>query len=84
MIDAPDLHLGPIGDTILRSRVLLLHRPVDEQNGMHVRYDRLIPDEMSEDFDAVIDSCAGLGNRKVNVTPPYNEPVALLETEDAP
>lgn len=84
MIDEPDLHLGLIGDNILRSRAPLLHRIVGEQNGLRVRYDRLIPKEMGEDFDSVFGSCAGQGYRGVNVTLPYKERVAKKVRIDDP
>jgi shikimate dehydrogenase len=70
-----DLLLGLIGDSIAQSRSPLLHRLAGAQNGLAVRYDRLVPAEMGRDFDAVFDQCAGAGYRGVNVTYPYKERV---------
>lgn len=80
----PDLHLGLIGDNIARSRSPLLHRLAGKQNGMTVQYDRLIPRDMGQDFDAVFDQCPGLGFRGINVTYPYKERAATKVTVDDP
>ena len=71
-----DLKLGLIGDNIARSRAPLLHRLAGAQNGLGVRYDRLIPAEMGADFDGVFDACAPRGYRGVNITYPYKERAA--------
>lgn len=80
----PDLHLGLIGDNIARSRSPLLHRLAGEQNGMTVQYDRLIPRDLGQEFDAVFDQCPGLGFRGINVTYPYKERAAAKVTVDDP
>ncbi|TYO85360.1 shikimate dehydrogenase family protein [Oceanicella actignis] len=72
----PDLKLGLIGDNIARSRSPLLHRLAGEQHGLRVQYDRLIPRDLGEDFDAVFARCARGGYRGVNVTYPYKERAA--------
>jgi len=79
-----DLHLGLIGDNIARSRSPLLHRLAGEQNGMTVQYDRLIPRDLGQEFDAVFDQCPGHGFRGINVTYPYKERAAAKVTADDP
>lgn len=69
------LKLGLIGDNITQSRSPLLHRLAGEQNGIAVQYDRLIPRELGQDFDAVFDRCMDGGYRGINVTFPYKERV---------
>ncbi|MGR3816266.1 MAG: shikimate dehydrogenase family protein [Sagittula sp.] len=80
----PDLHLGLIGDNIARSRSPLLHRLAGEQSGMTVQYDRLIPRDLGQEFDAVFDQCPGHGFRGINVTYPYKERAAAKVTVDDP
>jgi shikimate dehydrogenase len=75
MTASPDLLLGLIGDNIARSRSPLLHRLAGAQNGMTVRYDRLIPKDMGQDFDVVFDGCAGARYWGINITYPYKERV---------
>lgn len=84
MTDAPDIKLGLIGDNIARSRSPMLHRLAGIQNGLTVQYDRLIPKDLGEDFDAVFDQCAGRGYRGINVTYPYKERVAKKVRIDDP
>ncbi|AZQ67976.1 shikimate dehydrogenase [Silicimonas algicola] len=72
----PDLRLGLIGDNIARSRAPVLHRLAGEQTGLSVRYDRLVPKDLDEDFDEVFDRCASRGYRGINVTYPYKERAA--------
>ncbi|WP_068111747.1 shikimate dehydrogenase family protein [Tropicimonas marinistellae] len=84
MSQTPDLKLGLIGDNIARSRSPLLHRLAGAQNDVNVRYDRLIPREMGEDFDTVFDRCVGSGYRGINVTYPYKEHVARKVVIDDP
>ncbi len=67
------LHLGLIGDNIARSRSPLLHQIAGRQNGVRVRYDRLIPRDLGRDFDAVFADCAAGDFRGINVTYPYKE-----------
>ena len=71
-----DLQLGLIGDNIAQSRAPVLHRLAGGQSGVSVRYDRLVPVELGEEFDTVFDRCAGRGYRGVNVTYPYKERAA--------
>ncbi|HSF92919.1 MAG TPA: shikimate dehydrogenase [Paracoccaceae bacterium] len=73
MKGTPALKLGLIGDNISRSRSPALHRLAGEQCGIEVQYDRLIPRELGESFNAVFDTCAGQGYRGINVTYPYKE-----------
>lgn len=75
-----DLLLGLIGDNIALSRAPLLHRLAGAQNGMTVRYDRLVPRLMGQDFDAVFDHCARAGYRGINITYPYKERVTARLT----
>ncbi|WP_337924719.1 shikimate dehydrogenase [Szabonella alba] len=70
---APDYHLGLIGDNIAASRSPLLHVLAGRQNGMTVRYDRLVPPALGQSFDAVFDAAQAAGMRGVNVTYPYKE-----------
>jgi shikimate dehydrogenase len=76
----PDLLLGLIGDNIAQSRAPLLHRLAGAQNGITVRYDRLVPRLMGQDFDAVFDHCAQAGYRGINITYPYKERVTARLT----
>lgn len=84
MTKPPDLKLGLIGDNIARSRSPLLHRLAGAQNGIQVQYDRLIPDQMGEDFDTVFEACVGRGYRGINVTYPYKERAARKVSIDDP
>jgi shikimate dehydrogenase len=45
-----------------------------------VRYDRLVPRLMGQDFDAVFDHCAQAGYRGINITYPYKERVTARLT----
>lgn len=78
------LQLGLIGDNIARSRSPLLHVLAGRQNGVKVRYDRLIPKDMGKAFDAVFDHCVTGDFRGINVTYPYKERVTdRLKIDDA-
>lgn len=79
-----DLLLGLIGDNIARSRSPLLHRLAGEQFGMAVRYDRLIPADMGQDFEAVFAGCRAGGYRGLNITYPYKERVVAQVRIDDP
>jgi shikimate dehydrogenase len=72
MTMTPDLHLGLIGDNIAASRSPLLHVLAGRQNGLRVRYDRLVPPDLALPFDSVFDKAAAT-MRGVNVTYPYKE-----------
>jgi shikimate dehydrogenase len=84
MTPEPDLLIGLIGDNIAQSRAPLLHRLAGAQNGMTVRYDRLVPAEMGADFDTLLALCARRGYRGVNVTYPYKERAATKVAIDDP
>lgn len=71
----PDMRLGLIGDNISRSKAPLLHRLAGKLTGIEVSYDRLIPKDLGQDFDAVFEDCARRGYRGINVTYPYKERV---------
>lgn len=77
------LRLGLIGDNIRASRSPLLHRIAGEMLGIPTRYDRLIPAELGQDFDAVFADCATM-RRGINVTYPYKEVAARKVTVDDP
>jgi shikimate dehydrogenase len=79
-----DLTLGLIGDNIAHSRSPLLHRLAGAQNGLRVRYDRLVPRDLGQDFAAVFARCAPGGYRGINVTYPYKEVAARLVRIDNP
>ncbi|MBS8229035.1 shikimate dehydrogenase family protein, partial [Vannielia litorea] len=70
------LHLGLIGDNIAASSAPRLHRLAGAQSGVEVRYDRLVPAELGEPFDALFAACPTRGYRGVNVTYPYKERTA--------
>lgn len=72
------LKLGLIGDHIDRSRSPLLHRLAGGLAGIDVTYDRLVPQALGRDFDAVFADCARSGYRGINVTYPYKERVTGL------
>ena len=84
MNQQPDLKLGLIGDNITRSRSPLLHRLAGMQNGVDVRYDRLIPVARGETFDTVFQACMTQGYRGINVTYPYKERAARKVRIDDP
>jgi len=77
------LLLGLIGDNIAASRAPLLHRLAGAQNGIEVRYERLVPGTLGLDFEGVFARCRDGGYRGVNVTYPYKErAVAGLRIDD--
>lgn len=69
------LRLGLIGDNIARSQSPRLHRLAGAQTGLSVTYDRLVPADLGQDFDAVFDAARQGGLRGVNITYPYKERV---------
>ncbi|MFV0385430.1 shikimate dehydrogenase family protein [Paracoccus sp. (in: a-proteobacteria)] len=75
-----DLHLGLIGDNISRSSAHRLHRLAGQQNGLDVRYDRLIPIDLGVPFDQVFLDCAAGNFRGLNITYPYKEQAILKVT----
>jgi shikimate dehydrogenase len=68
-----DIQLGLIGDNIAQSKSPLMHRLIGLQNGVTIAYDRLIPKDLGQDFDAVFADCAKGGFRGLNITYPYKE-----------
>ena len=80
MDQKPDIKLGLIGDNIAKSSAPKLHRLAGRQNGLHVQYDRLVPEMLEEDFDTVFEQCPRRGYRGINVTYPYKERAATKVT----
>jgi len=80
----PDLLLGLIGDNIASSSAPRLHRLAGAQNGISVRYDRLVPAQMNAPFDALFADCPARGYRGINVTYPYKERAAKKVRIDDP
>ncbi len=77
------LRLGLIGDHIGHSRSPLLHRRAGELCGLDVSYDRLVPAEQGQTFEALLDRCCENGYRGINVTYPYKERAfARVEVDD--
>ena len=67
------IHLGLIGDNIAASQSPRLHRLAGKQNSQTVIYDRLVPKELSQNFDTVFAHAAAGGFQGVNITYPYKE-----------
>lgn len=80
----PDLLLGLIGDNIAASKAPALHELAGRLAGLSVRYDRLIPRERGQEFEAVFAACKAEGRRGVNVTYPYKERAAARVAIDDP
>lgn len=78
------LRLGLIGDNIGASRAPRFHVLAGRQNGLDVTYDRLVPQEMGRDFDALFDHVMGAGYHGINITYPYKERAALRVRIDDP
>lgn len=77
------IRLGLIGDNISRSQAPRLHELAGRLCGLDVSYDRLIPADLGEDFEAVFERCRRQGYRGINITYPYKERVvARLAIED--
>ncbi|AUH33940.1 shikimate dehydrogenase family protein [Paracoccus tegillarcae] len=81
---ANTLHLGLIGDNIVKSRAPLLHTLAGRQNGVTVTYDRLIPEQMGREFDQLFADCAAVDFRGLNITYPYKERAAKKVRIDDP
>lgn len=79
-----DIQLGLIGDNIAASRSPRLHELAGRQNGKNVRYDRLVPQDIGDTFDAVFDGLGTKGYRGSNITYPYKERAAQKVTIDDP
>lgn len=84
MSRAPSLQLGLIGDNIAASRAPALHGLAGAQNGIAVRYDRLVPHQRDMTFDQLFDHCAGAGYRGLNITYPYKEQAVVRVRIDDP
>ncbi|MFN3613862.1 MAG: shikimate dehydrogenase family protein [Rubrimonas sp.] len=70
--------LGLIGDNIARSQAPRLHECAGRLAGIPVVYERLIPRDLGQDFEAVFETARARGFRGLNVTYPYKERVAAL------
>ncbi|HHI82840.1 MAG TPA: shikimate dehydrogenase, partial [Rhizobiales bacterium] len=81
---APDILLGLIGGNIATSQSPLLHVLAGRQNSIEVRYDRLVPEDLGQDFASVFAGCAAGGYRGVNITYPYKEAAASMVRIDDP
>ncbi|MHA6262359.1 hypothetical protein ACXYMO_04085 [Arenibacterium sp. CAU 1754] len=84
MTQAPDILAGLIGDNIAVSQAPRLHVLAGAQNGRVVQYDRLIPKEQGQAFDALFASLAAKGYRGTNFTFPYKEVAAQKVRIDDP
>jgi shikimate dehydrogenase len=78
------VRLGLIGDNIARSQSPRLHELAGRLAGIPVSYERLIPKELGQDFEAVFETAKRAGFRGLNITYPYKERVVpLLTVPDA-
>lgn len=84
MTTQPSLLLGLIGDNISRSKSPRLHRLAGAQNGIDVRYDRLIPKDIGSSFEAVFEQARRDRYRGLNITYPYKEKVVQHVRVDDP
>lgn len=83
MSEEKRLLLGLIGDNISRSQSPRLHRLAGRQNGVEVRYDRLVPRDRGESFEDVFEAAKAGGYSGLNITYPYKERVApMVRIED--
>jgi shikimate dehydrogenase len=78
------VRLGLIGDNIARSQSPRLHELAGELTGIPVSYQRLIPEDLGQDFEAVFDGARAEGFRGLNITYPYKERVVPLVTVPDP
>ena len=78
--DAGDetVRLGLIGDNIARSQAPRLHELAGRLSGISVSYERLVPSDLGEDFEAVFEKARHAGFRGLNITYPYKERVVPL------
>jgi shikimate dehydrogenase len=78
------VRLGLIGDNIAQSQAPRLHELAGRLTGIPVRYERLIPKEFGQGFEAVFETARRSGFRGLNITYPYKERVVpLLAVPDA-
>jgi shikimate dehydrogenase len=78
MSEQVPVRLGLIGDNIARSQAPRLHELAGRLVGIPVTYERLIPKDLCEDFEAVFDRARLAGFRGLNITYPYKERVVPL------
>lgn len=78
IMDPAPLRLGLIGDNIAASGAPRLHVLAGTQIGRQVSYDRLVPPERGESFEAVFEAARAEGYRGLNITYPYKERVLDL------
>ncbi|MCF3640179.1 shikimate dehydrogenase [Rhizobium sp. TRM95111] len=69
------IRLGLIGDNITRSQSPRLHVLAGRLCGLDVSYERLVPADRGQSFDAVFEACRTGGYRGINITYPYKEEV---------
>jgi shikimate dehydrogenase len=72
------IRLGLIGDNIAASHAPTLHELAGRLAGIPVRYERLVPRELGQDFEAVFAAAKRAGFRGLNITYPYKERVVRL------
>jgi shikimate dehydrogenase len=70
--------LGLIGDNIARSQSPRLHELAGRLTDIPVSYERLIPNDLDKDFEAVFLAARDEGFRGLNITYPYKERVVRL------
>jgi shikimate dehydrogenase len=72
------VRLGLIGDNIARSQSPMLHELAGRLTGISVAYERLVPRDLGQDFEAVFARAKAAGYRGLNITYPYKERVVNL------
>lgn len=80
---APDadtrlIRLGLIGDNIAASQSPRLHELAGRLSGLPVSYERLVPKDRGQPFEAVFEEARRQGFRGLNITYPYKERVVPL------
>jgi shikimate dehydrogenase len=78
------VRLGLIGDNIAQSQAPRLHELAGRLTGIPVRYERLVPKELGQAFEAVFETARRSGFRGLNITYPYKERVVPLVTVPDP
>ena len=76
--DRHAVQVGLIGDNIALSRSPRLHEVAGPLIGLEVRYDRLVPRDLGQSFEAVFEMARASGYRGLNITYPYKERVVPL------
>jgi shikimate dehydrogenase len=77
-LEVETVRLGLIGDNIARSQAPRLHELAGRSIGVPVRYERLVPAVLAQDFEAVFETARRSGFRGLNITYPYKERVVRL------